>query len=735
MATLLSRLGRLAAQHRILFLVLPALLLTAATLLALMLPSTLQSSSSIPGSPAQVAATRMDEHFPSGDAESANWVLTVPAGRTVDEPVVAAAMQDAVAEVRDIAGVSSVSDAAEMVSADGTVAAVSIDFDTPAGGDVPVATLEAVERSGQAFEDLGGSNLWGGDAFEESHPPVGPNEGIGVAVALLVLVLTFGSVLAAGLSLLTAVLGVGAGTMAILGAANLFDIADNALTLSVMLALAVGIDYALLIVYRHRRQLAAGMPVRDSIAHALGTAGSAVVFAGATVVIALIGLTVAGVPMLTSMGLASAGAVAMSVLFALTVLPALLSWGGERLRPRPGSRAFTREAERKAGVMTRWIGLVIRHPKKAIVTVVLGLGLVAAPAVNLQLALTDAGSTSTTEATRQAYDAMADAFGPGVNGPLVAFVEGGDPATVADAAEQMRTNIEPLSGVAQLSEPVLSEDGTAAVVQIVPTTGPRSAETADLVPTIAQAVSSVGTSTDTYVAVTGTTAVGIDVADKLNAALVPFASVVVGLSLLLLLVAFRSWTIPLKATGGFILSIGAAFGATVAVFQWGWVAGPLGVPSEGPVASFTPIIVMAVLFGLAMDYEVFLVSAMREHYSKTGQARESILEGGRTAGRVVVSAACIMITVFVSFLLSHDPDIMPIAFALGVGVLIDAFVVRLTLVPAVMRLLGDRAWSLPRWLGRLVPSIDVEGHSLDESPRSGPATPRHPHERTLVASQ
>jgi RND superfamily putative drug exporter len=484
-----------------------------------------------------------------------------------------------------------------------------------------------------------------------------------------------------------------------------------------MLGLAVGIDYALLIVSRHRAQLAGGMPVPESVARATATAGGSVVFAGATVLIALAGLSVAGVPMLTSMGLASAGAVAMAVIMALTLLPALLAGLGNRLVPKPGSKAAGITHPDKTTIGTKWVGGVLRHPVRNLILVTVGLLAIAAPALRLQTSLTDDGSNPTSTSTRQAYDMISQAFGPGANGPLVVLIENTDATTTAKSAAAVEKDLHGVPGVADVSGIDVAGDagqprGAAARIRVIPTTGPRSQETSDLVSRLNAAVAPVARQDGGRIAVTGQTAVSIDVATKLSGALIPFAVVVVGLSLLLLMIAFRSVAIPVKATVGFLLSVGAAFGATVAVFQWGWLAGLLGVPSLGPVASFAPIIVMAVLFGLAMDYEVFLVSAMREDYGHRRDARGAILAGARNASRVVTAAALIMIAVFLTFLLGKDPDVMPIAFGLAFGVLIDAFAVRMTLVPAVLALLGDRAWWLPRRLDRWVPHLDVEGESL-----------------------
>ncbi|MGC5561507.1 MMPL family transporter [Streptomyces sp. FR-108] len=732
MAALLYRLGALGARRWRTMVVGWLLALVAVTGLGFSLAGTFEDSGSIPGSPAQTALTRMDRHFPTPDAQSAEIVFQAPPGRRVTDSGLREALTSGIAAIGDVRGVAEVGDPVEddMVSRDGRTAVAQVAFTTKKDEDVPVGTLDAVEDAGEQVRQAGLRTVYGGDAYAPSTSPFGPPELIGLGVALVILVITFGSLLAAGLPLITAVLGV-VGTMAAMtGAASVFGVSDSAPTLAMMLGLAVGIDYALFIVSRHRAQLATGMPVVESVARANATAGSAVVFAGATVVIALAGLSVAGVPMLTSMGLASAGAVAAAVVLALGLLPALLGMCGHRLIPGAGTRWGRRAARAPGGPATavrsrpsmgvRWTEGVLRRPVRTLILGTVALVALALPAMQLKLALTDEGNSPTTTSSRQAYDLIGDAFGPGANGPLVILVEDDDPAAVASTATAVEARLREVKGIADVSGVQVAEDESAARIRIIPDTGPRTQRTSDLVSRLRTEMKPLAASGGSYVAVTGLTAVSIDVSDKLSGALVPFAVVVVGLSLLLLMIAFRSVAIPLKATIGFLLSVGAAFGATVAVFQWGWLAGLLGVASTGPVAGFMPIIVMAVLFGLAMDYEVFLVSAMREDYVRHRDARAAVVTGARNAARVVTSAALIMIAVFVGFLFSHDADIMPIAFALAFGVMVDAFLVRMTLVPAVLALLGDRAWWLPRRLDRFLPRLDVEGenfHAPDAAPQ------------------
>jgi putative drug exporter of the RND superfamily len=505
-----------------------------------------------------------------------------------------------------------------------------------------------------------------------------------------------------------------------------------------MIGLAVGIDYTLFILTRHRTQLASGMDPEESAARAVGTAGSAVVFAGLTVVIALSGLAVVGIPFLTVMGVGAAGTVLVAVLVALTLLPALLGFAGKRLAPEPGSRTARREladAQETTGaggsLGARWTRLVTRRPLLTVLLVVAGLAVLAVPAPQLRLALPDNSTAAPDSPERQAYDLISENFGPGLNGPLVVLVEGLDPATaqqsvglVAGAVGGTPTGTPGqfeggLDDVA-FAQPSLLPDGTTAIVTVIPESGPQEEATNALVADLRDLAPELEQRTGADLAVTGQTAVAIDVSDRLGKALLPFALVVVGLALILLLLVFRSILVPVKAAIGFLLSVAASFGAVVAVFQWGWFGDLLGVPATGPVISFLPVILMAVLFGLAMDYEVFLVSRMREEYVQGAAPRDAVVTGARHAARVVVAAALIMFSVFASFVTIDDVIVKAIAFGLAVGILIDAFLVRMTLVPAVLALLGRSAWWLPRRLDRLLPDLDVEGTRL------GPVHPATP---------
>ncbi|MFG3289159.1 MMPL family transporter [Streptomyces sp. NPDC048179] len=715
MAAFLYRVGAFGARRRWAVGVGWLLILGALVGLAGLFPGSFQSSGSIPGSPAQTALERMNQHWPAADAQTARIVFQAPSGHKLGEPALERAVASSLAAARQVDGVTAVTDPAQSgtVSSDGRTEFVDVQFSTASDERVPPATLTALRNAAKPAQQAHVEAVFGGKAFVPATELIGIPEIVGIMVTLAVLVITFGSLLSAGMPLFTALLGVGASLAGIVAVASFADISDNAPTLAMMLGLAVGIDYALLIVSRHRSQLASGMAVEESVATATATAGSAVLFAGATVLIALAGLSVAGVPILTSMGLASAGAVAVAVVMALTLLPALLAAAGTRLVPQPGSRATRQAADPARPTLgTKWVDGVVRRPVRVLVVVTTGLLVLAAPALGMKTALTDNGSFAETASVRQAYDMVADAFGPGANGPLIVLVENKDASVTATTAKSVHTELSRLKGVAAVTAVDTAKDGTAARIQVIPSTSPRDQATTDLVTRLHTTTEPLARSSGSYIAVTGQTAVSIDVATKLSGALAPFALVVVGLSLLLLLLAFRSLAVPVKATAGFLLSLGAAFGATVVVFQGGFLSHLLGVPREGPVASFMPIIVMAVLFGLAMDYEVFLVSAISEDYRHHRDARQAIVSGARRSSRVVTSAALIMISVFTGFLFSHDPNIMPIAFTLALGVLIDAFLVRMTLVPAVMALLGDRAWWIPGWLDRILPHVDIEGESL-----------------------
>ncbi|WP_333738396.1 MMPL family transporter [Streptomyces sp. IBSBF 2806] len=722
MAVLLHRLGLGAYRHRKLVLGIWLAVLAALVTCAGVFGGKLDDRFTVPGTESQRALDTLGRTLPEASGAGAQIVFTAPEGHHVTEARYTAAIAGAEAaaakapQVKTVMG-PSVSGA---VSADRSTAIVQVQYSVQRA-EIRPSSLDVIERAAAAAEKNGLRTSVGGSAYGSNGVHIGPSEIIGVAVALLVLVVTFGSLLAAGMSLLPALLGVAVGLAGLLALTPVVSISSTAVTLALMLGLAVGIDYILFILSRHRRQLAHGTDPQESVALATGTAGSAVVFAGSTVIIALAALSVIGIPFLTVMGLGAAGAVLVAVLAAITLLPALAGFAGTRLTPKSGGKQAQRGADPdgsdgRTTLGARWVRTVVAKPLLTVLAAAGVLVALALPAADLRLALPDNGSAPVASAERKAYDTVSDKFGPGFNGPLLVLTETHDrPGAQAGAAAARE--LRDLKGVKAVLPPQPTHDPAQTVIQVVPETGPDSPRTARLVRDIRAAAPGIGEATGATVAVTGSTAVNIDVSDRLSDSLLPFTAIVVGLSLILLTMVFRSLVIPLKAAVGFLLSVAASLGTVVALFQWGRLADALGLAHTGPVVSFLPIILIGVLFGLAMDYEVFLVSGMREEWVHTGAARASVTAGARHSVRVVTAAALIMFTVFAGFFPLDDALIKPIAFALAVGVAIDAFAVRLTLVPAVLALAGRHAWWLPAWLDRVLPDLDVEGTRLQEAPR------------------
>ncbi|MFK0160380.1 MMPL family transporter [Streptomyces sp. NPDC090493] len=726
MATLLARLGRAAFRHRIKVLLgwLCVLVATAACYGAF--HGQTDNRFTTPGSESQRALDSIRRSFPPASGVSAQVVFTAPRGRRVTEQDYVRAIDrsmSAAAKAPQVSAVISPVDA-KLVSRDGTVALGQVKYAVERTG-LKDGSVDALRKAVQPARSSGLKVLVGGTAVSDSSKSRHGGEAVGLVIALAVLTVTFGSLLAAGMPLLTALAGVATGALGLLALSGSFTISSTAPTLAAMLGLAVGIDYALFILSRHRAQLAGGMSPEDSAAAAVGSAGSAVVVAGLTVVIALAGLSVVGIPFLTVMGLGSAATVLISVLVAITLMPALLGLAGHRLTPKNDSRAERREraaaaidrGAAKPGLGERWGRLVTRRPLVTVLLTVGTLAVVAIPALSLNLALPD-NSSASDEQARSTYGVVSHAFGPGANGPLLVLAETGQASTTQQAADRIAADLKELPDVAAVSTPTINPRAHSALLQVMPKSGPQDGTTKDLVTAIRDHEDSWQHETGAKTAVTGTTAVNIDVSQRLADSLLPFAVTVVGLSLVLLFLAFRSVVVPLKAAFGFLLSVAATFGAVVAVFQWGWLAGPLGVITTGPVVSVLPIILMAVLFGLAMDYEVFLVSRIHEAYTLGEEPVQAVHSGMRHAARVVTAAALIMLSVFAGFVPGANAIFKPIAFALAVGVLFDAFVIRMTFVPAFLALTRNAAWWLPRWLDRRMPHLHLEGDpGLPKQPR------------------
>ncbi|WP_327315657.1 MMPL family transporter [Streptomyces sp. NBC_01235] len=725
MATFLYKLGRLAFRRRHFVALIWVALLTLAGVGAASAPAPGTTSFSIPGVEAQKAFDLLEQRFPgaSADGGTGRIVFKAPEGQKMTDAANKATVEKTVSELRDGSEVVSVADpfTSNAVSKDGTVAYTSVKYEAP-GMELKDSTRDALKTAADDARATGLTVDVGGDALQAGAEPGAIGEVIGLAIAAVVLVITLGSLVAAGLPLLTAIIGVGIGVSTITALASALDLGDTTSTLALMIGLAVGIDYALFIVSRYRSELAVGRDREEAIGRATGTAGSAVVFAGLTVVIALAGLSVVGVPMLTKMGLAAAGTVVVAVLIALTMIPALLGYAGKRVKatgekrkPRGGNRSEwseRSEAQAKPGMGTRWASFVIRRPAAVLLLGVVGLGTIAVPATQLELGLPDDGSQPTSTTQRRAYDLLSEGFGPGFNGPLMIVVDAKNSDDPQAAATSVTDGIKDLKDVATVTPAAFNKAGDTATITVIPGSKPSSAQTEDLVHAIRDQGADVKADTGAQVLVTGTTAMNIDFSQKLTDALIPYLGLVVGLAFLLLIVIFRSILVPLKAALGFLLSVLAALGAVVAVFQWGWLSGLIGVEETGPIMSMMPIFMVGVVFGLAMDYEVFLVTRMREAYVHGESPSQAVVTGFRYSAKVVAAAAIIMMAVFGGFISSSESMIKMIGFGLAIAVFFDAFIVRMAIVPAVLALLGKKAWWLPKWLDRALPNVDVEGEGL-----------------------
>ncbi|WP_328555050.1 MULTISPECIES: MMPL family transporter [unclassified Streptomyces] len=729
MATFLYKLGRLAFRRRHFVALIWVALLTLAGVGAASAPVAGSSSFSIPGTEAQKAFDLLENRFPgmSADGATARVVFKAPAGEKMADKENKATVEKAVEVLGTGSEVTSVTDPFKVhaVSKDGSIAYASVKYKV-SGMELKDASKDALKAAAQDARHSGLTVEVGGDALQAT-PETGSSEVIGIAIAAVVLVITFGSLIAAGLPLLTALVGVGIGVSTITALASALDLGSTTSTLAMMIGLAVGIDYALFIVSRYRAELAEGRAREEAAGRAVGTAGSAVVFAGLTVVIALVGLSVVNIPMLTKMGVAAAGTVAIAVLIALTMIPALLGYAGRRVQPAGQKSRLLggRRAAKKAGkpnMGTRWASFVVRRPLAVLLLGVIGLGAAAVPAASLQLGLPDDGSQPVSTTQRRAYDLLSDGFGPGFNGPLMVVVDAKASDAPKAAFTEVHDEIKDLKGVVSVSPAAPNKAGDTAMITVIPDSKPSSVTTEDLVHTIRGGGAGIKAETGATVLVTGSTAMNIDFSQKLNDALIPYLALVVGLAFLLLIVVFRSILVPLKAALGFLLSVMAALGAVVAVFQWGWLSSLMGVEETGPIMSMMPIFMVGVVFGLAMDYEVFLVTRMREAYVHGEKPGQAIVTGFKHGARVVTAAAVIMIAVFSGFIGSSESMIKMIGFGLAIAVFFDAFLVRMALVPAVLALLGKRAWWLPKWLDRALPNVDVEGEglrALDEKSRDG----------------
>lgn len=764
MATLLHRLGKTAYRRWPYFIAGWLVLLIAVITVATGFSKPMSDSFTIPGIPSEKAADLQSELFPGSadalDEASVSVVVAAPAGHTLSDPQYSQAVDTLVGNLADLPQMApdapltnpveashtqtkQILDAAEQsgtppsqaqanadalspLSKDGRVGTISFTFDVASVADVEPTTIDALSGAMDQARDAGLTVEANGSGSQTQQMGGGASELVGIAIALIVLLLTFGSFVAAGLPILSAVFGLGVGLTGITALTAFMDVSSSTTILATMIGLAVGIDYTLFILARYRTELHHTDDREEAVGIAVGTAGSAVVFAGLTVLIALSALSVVGIPFLTAMGLAAAATVLIAVLVALTLLPAVLgalkskAFGGQVRRYQP-----TRDEDgRILNNGVRWARFVGKRPVALALLVVVGLGALAIPLKDLHLAFPTDSTASTDTTQRKASDLMTEAFGPGRQGPLLAVVDGRDIAG-DDAREQAFTDVAAWAsgqdGVANAqvvaTNAVRDADGkvttpaTGALVQITPSSGPDDTATEALLTDLRDGQAGIQAQTGTDIGITGQTAIQTDVSERLSAALPLYLAIVIGLAFILLMIVFRSILVPLTATLGFLVSVLATLGATVLIFQ----EGTFGLMQGQPIVSFMPIFLIGVVFGLAMDYQVFLVSRMREAHVHGMSTREAVVDGFRNSARVVTAAATIMTAVFAAFILQDDAIAKSMGFALAAAVVFDAFIVRMVLIPALLYLLGEKAWWLPAWLDRILPNVDVEGEKLQRA--------------------
>ena len=687
-AGVVARIARWSVAHRIVVCTAWLLLLVTATGAATQVGARYATNLSLPGTDSQHAADLLHRDFPAQAGDTDQIVMHFPLGQVAD-PQVRGRLELMLAQVAHqphVTGVTSpFSPGSQAIARDGHTAFATIMFDQSAA-DLPKAAVTRVITTAQAVRSPDLQIELGGPAIQQAQQPsLGAATTIGLAAAIVVLLITFGSLLAMGLPIITALLGLGTGVGLGLLATRIVDTVDFSTELGVMIGLGVGIDYALFILTRFRQAYRDTADVDASITTAMDTAGRAVLFAGSTVIVALLGLVLLGVSLLYGLAVAAAIAVLCTMIASLTMLPVLLSWFGARLgAPR---RRRTASAQR-VGAWSRWAGLIGRHPWTALVGALAVLLVLAAPALSMRLGSSDAGNDPTSLTTRRAYDLLADGFGAGFNGPLIVVAQPADARTTARIAAALRQ----APGVAQVSPPAIGPQGRTVTYQLFPRSAPQDAATTDLVRDLRDnRLPPIAESTGSRILVGGATATGIDFADVLRDKLPLFIAVVVAVSAVLLLVVFRSLLIPLQAAAMNLLSIGSSLGVVVAVFQHGWLGGLIGV-TPGPIDAFIPVMLFAIVFGLSMDYEVFLVSRIHEEWQRRRDPTPAIIEGLGSTGRVITAAATIMICVFLSFVIGDNRGIKLFGLSLATAVFLDAFVIRSLLLPAVLHLFGRATW-------------------------------------------
>ncbi|MGE6260667.1 MMPL family transporter [Heyndrickxia sporothermodurans] len=720
MAKYLYKLGYWAVKHRKKVVLSALAILIALVLFAVNIGSSFREELSIPNTPADKAGKVIEKEFKAMQPAGAQVkvVFQAPKNETLESAEVQQKIAEVLDELKKDSAVDSVAAPMQLqnLSKDKTIGYAVITYKVKAEK-VTEASKDKILDSIETTRDAGiQTELSGGDIKFSDSETSGMTEIVGVLVAFVVLAFTFVSFLVAGLPILTAIIGLAIGMLGIMIGTNYVEIQSVSLSLAAMLGLAVGIDYALFIINRFIQQLAQGDSVPESVAIATGTAGSSVIFAGLTVIIGLLGLSVTKIPFLTAMGVSAAFTVLAAVLVSVIILPAILGLVGHKIAPSKQNRFLQKMtgAGKKHAGSNKWGEFVIRRP---LIVTIFAIGLLAVitiPFFHMNLGLPSDGTTQSTETTeRRAYDLLTEAYGEGFHASLMVVAKSEEAtAETQNAMNTIAKELGNLSEVKSVTPAIPGPSGKIYMISVTPKTGPDDTKTKDLVKAIRDKSNQTKKKNGIELMVTGTAAMNIDIVQKLSDALPVFAALIVGLAYVLLVLVFRSLLIPLKAVLGFLLSLVATLGAVVFFVQDGHFQNIFGFPAAGPILAFLPVILIGILFGLAMDYEVFLVSKMREVYTHTGDPKRAIVEGMRESGRVVVAAGLIMMSVFIGFMLAPDTIIKSIGMALTFGVFFDAFIVRMTIVPAVMILMGKSAWYLPKWLDKILPNIDVEGESI-----------------------
>jgi putative drug exporter of the RND superfamily len=676
------------------------------------------SDFSLPGSESQQATDLLRERFPEFSGDSADIVFEAEQG--VTDPEVQSTMEGLFAELLEIEHVVAINSpyeerGAQQIAPDGQIAFATVRFENLENQAIPIeiakelrATAESVELEGLTVEPGGNVVI-----FSEFEQPEGA-ESIGFLGAMIILLITFGSVLAMAMPILIGLFGIGIGIALMFLLAHVLNVPEFAPQLASMIGIGVGIDYALFIVTRYRQHLHAGEDPETANLHALMTAGRAVIFAGSTVVISLLGMLLMGFAFVEGAAVGAAVTVLVTMLASVTLLPAIVGFAGHKIDRWRLPWFHRAQDDPQASIWFRWSRLLQRRPLLPAILGLVVLITLALPVFGMRLGFADAGSGDPSRSSRRAYDLLSEGFGPGFNGPLLLAAELSGPEDV-EALNALTQTLNETPGVAGASPPILNEAGDAAVISAFPTTSPQAEETSDLVRTLREDVvptAMQGTGVPVYVG--GLTASVIDFANVNGERLPILIAVVIGVSFLLLVVVFRSIVVPLKAAVMNLLSIGAAYGVIVAIFQWGWGNELLGVETTAPIEAWAPMMLFTILFGLSMDYEIFLLSRIREDYVRTGDNALAVANGLAATARVITAAAAIMVTVFLSFVFGFDERAIKLfGMGLAVAIFVDATIVRLVLVPATMELLGDLNWWFPKWLDRIIPKVSIEPHATE----------------------